>query len=60
LHVDDNLALLEISKQILMDMGNFVFDQSSCVDEAIKKLSNGQYDIVISDYEMPQKNGLEF
>lgn len=60
MHVDDDLALLEISKQILMDIGNFVFDQSSCVDEAIKKLSKEHYDVVISDYEMPQKNGLEF
>ncbi len=60
LHVDDDLSLLEISKQILMDMGNFEIDNACCVNEAFKKLSTGNYDIVISDYEMPQKNGLQF
>ena len=43
-----------------MDMGNFEIDNACCVDEAFKKLSTGQYDVVISDYEMPQKNGLDF
>ena len=35
-------------------------DNACCVDEALKKLSTINYDIVVSDYEMPQKNGLEF
>ncbi len=43
-----------------MDMGNFEVDHACCVDEAFKKLSTKQYDVVISDYEMPQKNGLDF
>ncbi len=61
LHVDDDLAMLEISKQILLDLDScFEFDSACCVDEAFKKLSTGQYDIVISDYEMPQKDGLQF
>jgi len=59
LHVDDDLAMVEISKQILMDLNScFEFDGACCVDEAFKKLSTGQYDIVISDYELPQKDGL--
>jgi PAS domain S-box-containing protein len=60
LHVDDDLSILEISKQILMDMGNFEIDSACCVDEAFKKLSTKQYDVIISDYEMPQKDGLQF
>jgi len=53
--------MLEISKQILTDLDScFEFDSACCVDEAFKKLSTGQYDIVISDYEMPQKDGLQF
>ena len=53
--------MLEISKQILMDLdSDFEFDSACGVDEAFKKLSTGQYDVVISDYEMPQKNGLQF
>jgi len=60
LHVDDDAAILEISKIVLMDMDNFEIDQVLCVDEALKKLETGNYDVVISDYEMPQKNGLQF
>jgi PAS domain S-box-containing protein len=61
LHVDDDSSLLEISKQIMMDMdASLEFDSINSVDEAFKKLSIGQYDVVISDYEMPQKNGLQF
>ncbi|MBE3116247.1 PAS domain-containing protein, partial [Candidatus Bathyarchaeota archaeon] len=60
LHVDDDPSILEISKQILVDMGNFDIDHASCVEEAFKKLASGHYDVVISDYEMPQKDGLQF
>jgi PAS domain S-box-containing protein len=61
LHVDDDSSVLEISKQILMDMDDsFEFDCACCVDEGFKKLSNGHYDVVVCDYEMPKKNGLRF
>ncbi len=43
-----------------MDMGDFEIDHACCVDEAFKKLSTGKYDVVVSDYEMPQKDGLQF
>ena len=56
LHVDDDPSILEISRQILMDMGSFDIDNSCCVAEAFEKLSTGQYDVVVSDYEMPQKS----
>src|SRR5208337_4328457 len=46
---------------ILMDInGGFDIDFASCVDEAFKKMEKQTYDAVISDYEMPQKNGLDF
>ena len=61
LHVDDDSAMLEVSKQILMDLeGCFEFDSACCVDEALKKLAVEQYDVVISDYDMPGTNGLQF
>jgi DNA-binding NtrC family response regulator len=60
LHVDDDRPILEISKQILIDIDSFEIDNACCVDEAFKKLSTGQYDVVVSDHEMPQKNGLDF
>ena len=61
LHVDDDPSILEISKQIMIDMDSSLeFDGATCVDEALRKLSTGQYDVVVSDYEMPQKDGLKF
>ncbi len=60
LHVDDDLSTLEISKQILLDIGSFEIDNACNVADAFKKLATGQYDIVVSDYEMPQKDGLQF
>mgnify|MGYP001306785633 CR=1 FL=1 len=55
LHVDDDLSVLEVSKQILLDMGSFEIDHACCVDEAFKKLLAGNYDAAISDYDKPQK-----
>jgi PAS domain S-box-containing protein len=46
---------------VLMDLQSRLdIDSVCCVDEAFKKLSTGHYDVVVSDYEMPKKNGLEF
>ena len=39
---------------------NFEIDNVSSVDEAFKKMEQQTYDAVVSDYEMPQKNGLDF
>lgn len=60
LHVDDELCLLEVSKQILTMENSFEVDNAPSVDEALKKMGEQQYDAIVSDYEMPQKNGLEF
>jgi PAS domain S-box-containing protein len=60
LHVDDDSCLLEISKQILSMENNFQIDIATSVDEGLKKIEYIHYDAVISDYEMPVKNGLQF
>jgi PAS domain S-box-containing protein len=60
LHVDDDPSLQVISKQILLEMDNFEVDHACCVDEALRKLAVGHYDVVVSDYEMPQKDGICF
>ena len=36
--------------------GNFEVDHASSVNEAFKKLDAQPYDVVVSDYEMPQKD----
>jgi DNA-binding response OmpR family regulator len=60
LHVDDDPCILQVSKDILELEGNFEVDTALSVDEAVKKMEEQPYDAVISDYEMPQKNGLQF
>lgn len=60
LHVDDDACFLEMSKQILEIEGKFEVEMATSVDEAFKKLEQFHYDVVISDYDMPGRNGLEF
>ena len=61
LHVDDDPSMQEITKLMLLDLNSgFEIDNACCVNEAFKKLSTGCYDVVVSDFEMPQKNGLQF
>ncbi len=58
--VDDDFCLLQIAKKILEAEGLFIIDCVSSVDEAYQKLSMSHYDAIISDFEMPKKNGLTF
>lgn len=61
LHVDDDSSLREIFKLILLDLdSSFEIDQACCVDEGLSKLAAGTYDVVVSDYEMPLKDDLQF
>ncbi|MFW6196624.1 MAG: PAS domain S-box protein, partial [Thermoplasmatota archaeon] len=59
--VDDEEDLLDQAKIFLEEMGyDFDIDTVKSVDDAIKKLNNNDYDGIVSDYQMPMKNGLEF
>ena len=60
LHVDDDSSFLEVSKRVLCLDNNFEIEGVLNVKDAFKKLSTGNYDVIVSDYEMPQKNGLQF
>ncbi len=60
LHVDDDASFLEVTKQILSLESDFTVESAVSADEGIKKLSKNVYDIVVSDFEMPQKDGLIF
>jgi len=61
LYVDDDLSFLEVSQKILTDMDcRFEIGMARCVEDAMKKLEEEQFDVVVSDYEMPGKNGLDF
>ena len=60
LHVDDDRSILEVSKQILETENDFKVDTATSVAEATERKSHQKYDAIISDYEMPSKNGLQF
>ncbi|MDT8783008.1 MAG: PAS domain S-box protein [Candidatus Bathyarchaeota archaeon] len=60
LHVDDDTSFLEISKQLLIDLNdNLKIETTESVDQALQLLSSKSFDVVVSDYEMPNKNGLD-
>ncbi len=60
LHVDDDDCFLEVSKRILEMAGKFEVDNVTSVEAAFQKLGKQHYDAVVSDYEMPLKDGLQF
>jgi PAS domain S-box-containing protein len=60
LHVDDDTDFLEVATQILKISGDFEVDSALNADEAYKKMNTKQYDVIICDYEMPLKDGLQF
>ena len=60
LHVDDELGLLKVAKQCLELQGPFQVDTACSVEEALNKLKEKEYDAIVSDYQMPGKDGLEF
>lgn len=60
LYVDDEPALLDIAKLFLEESGEISVDIAPDVREAEQCLASNEYDVVISDYQMPAINGLEF
>lgn len=59
LHVDDDQGFLKVAKQCLEMQGEFEADNASSVNEALEKLNKTEYDVVVSDYQMPSK-GAQF
>jgi len=52
--------LLELAKDFIEDGVEFTMDTTTSVDEAIRRVMDGDYDAVICDYQMPAMNGVEF
>ena len=60
LYVDDESDLLEISKLFLERSGPFSVDTITSAPAALTQLSSTTYDAIISDYQMPEMDGIEF
>jgi len=60
LYVDDEPELLETGRLFLERAGQFIVDTNCSASACLPLLSSGNYDAVISDYQMPEMNGIEF
>ena len=60
LYLDDDPALLDLAKIFLEMSGKLRIDTARSVEEALDKTKPRKYDGIISDYEMPSINGIEF
>ncbi len=60
LYVDDETELLNVGKLFLEKDGNFSVDVLPSVSEALNYLNSTNYEAIISDYEMPEMNGISF
>jgi len=59
LYVDDEQDLLEIGKLFLESTGDFSVTTVLSGDEALLQLAHHTFDAVVSDYQMPEMDGLE-
>ena len=60
LYVDDEPALLEMGKLFLEQSGEFTVDTLISASEALEILDKKNFDAIVSDYQMPVMNGIEF
>jgi two-component sensor histidine kinase/FixJ family two-component response regulator len=60
LYVDDEPDLLDIGKLFLERSGFFSVTTVLNAPDAIRSLEHGRFDAIISDYQMPGMNGIEF
>ncbi len=60
LYVDDEPGLLEIGKVYLENFGDFAVTTVLSAAEGLSQLKTAHFDAIISDYHMPEMDGLEF
>jgi DNA-binding NtrC family response regulator len=56
--VDDDLAMREMLACLFMERG-FAVQQAASADEALERLRDIEYDVVLSDIKMPGRSGIE-
>lgn len=60
LHVDDNPDHLELIKKRLQSLSDDLqIEWAESADQAIESLGRGEFDCILCDYQMPQKDGLQ-
>src|SRR5512133_322983 len=58
LYVDDEQGLLDLGK-LYLEEEKFSVDCEISGEIALTRIASGQYDAIISDYQMPAMNGIE-
>jgi PAS domain S-box-containing protein len=58
LYVDDEMGFLDINKLLLEKTGEFSVDTAQSALEALEKIHTTNYDAVVSDYDMPDMDGI--
>lgn len=61
LHVDDDPGITELTADLLVDEdGRFSVETALNAEDGLEKLGANDFDCVVSDYEMPGEDGIEF
>jgi len=61
LHVDDNSEFADTTAALLEHEADWLrIETALSAETALEKLSPGRFDCVVSDYDMPGENGIEF
>lgn len=60
LYVDDEPELLQVAKIFLERLGKFRVDTATSASEAMSLLESGNYEAIVSDYQMPVMDGVAF
>ena len=58
--VDDETELLEIARLYLEDQRGFRVQSASSAKEALHLIQETLFDVVVSDYQMPVMDGIQF
>lgn len=59
LYVDDERAFLDLGKIFLERNGELFLESAQSGKEALEKLRSNSYDAIVSDYQMPELDGIE-
>ncbi|NLV26140.1 MAG: PAS domain S-box protein [Methanomicrobiales archaeon] len=60
LYVDDEETLLQLGKTYLEQRSGFIVDTAVTVKNALHLLEKRRYDAIVSDYQMPDMDGIAF
>lgn len=58
--VDDETSFLELAKLMLERTGLIELETAQSADAALRMVSESEYDVIVSDFAMPEMDGIEF